>query len=93
MLTPFQEKHMQKMLLHLGPGDGAEVDIRSLFVRYSMDIAMDFLIGTDLDSLNHPDGEFAQTWGAVQATQALILRSVSSSSKILRYFLWTLPLT
>ena len=84
---------MQKMLPHLGPGDGVEIDIRALFVRYSMDIAMDFLVGTDLDSLNHPDGEFAKTWNEVQAIQAVIIRTVCSFSEILQYIIETRLLT
>jgi cytochrome P450 len=69
------EKHFQKLMVHLGPGDGSTVDIRSLFVRFSMDIAMEFLLGTDLDSLNNPDGEFAKAWDEVQQVQALIIRT------------------
>ncbi len=69
------EKHIQKLMPHLGSGDGSEVNIRSLFLRYSMDIGVDFLLGTDIDSLNHPDGEVVKAWETVQETQALMVRT------------------
>ncbi|KAI9859477.1 MAG: hypothetical protein M1813_006619 [Trichoglossum hirsutum] len=69
------EKHVQNLVSHLGPGDGSEIDIQSLFAKYSMDVAIGFLLDTEDHNLNHPGGEFAQMWDEIQHMQAMILRA------------------
>lgn len=67
------ETHVQKLIGLLG-GKGQEVDVDALFYRYTLDIAMDFLLGHSVDSLGNPHNEFAEAFGEVQRVQSHIAR-------------------
>ena len=62
------EKHVTKLISLMG-GAGEGVDVASLFYRYSLDTAMDYLLAIDMDSLGQPQVEFATAFGEVQRLQ------------------------
>ncbi|POR31627.1 Cytochrome P450 52A1 [Tolypocladium paradoxum] len=55
--------------------DGRVVDISDLFYRYTLDVATDFLLGTDVKSLSTPRQEFAEAFNEAQRIQNLITRT------------------
>ena len=68
------EKHSQKLIRMLGT-EGRKVDISSLFYRYTLDAATEYLLGQSVDSLENPQVEFAEAFSEVQRVQAIIARS------------------
>jgi cytochrome P450 len=68
------ERHVVK-LLHLLGGGGRVVDVESLFFRYTLDAATDFLLGKSVDSLDDPQAEFAEAFAEVQRVQNIIARA------------------
>lgn len=55
--TELFEKHLQKLIRLLRgseyPSQSEQADIQSLFVRYTIDVFMDYLLGKDTDSLGN----------------------------------------
>ena len=54
---------------------GTPVDVKSLFFRYTLDAATDFLLGTSVNSLTSPKQRFADAFGEVQRVQSIIARA------------------
>ncbi|CAI7565400.1 hypothetical protein N7533_005714 [Penicillium manginii] len=76
--TDVFEKHVQKLIPLLGgstsPKGGRVVDIGSLFFRYTLDAATDYLLGQGTDSLENPATRFAEAFRYVQQRQAELFR-------------------
>ncbi|KAL9101839.1 MAG: hypothetical protein Q9163_002942 [Psora crenata] len=81
------EKHAQTLMSHLG-GKGEEVDISSLFYRYTLDAATDYLLGQSVDSLDNPQAEFAEAFAEVQRVQSIIARAGPLTRFIPRKSFW-----
>ncbi|KAL8727770.1 MAG: hypothetical protein Q9166_005825 [cf. Caloplaca sp. 2 TL-2023] len=62
------EKHVQQLLCLIN-GHGQEVDISELFYGYTLDAAIDFLLGRSVGSLGNVDSQFAHAFGEVQRIQ------------------------
>ena len=62
------ETHVQQLIGMMG-GQGQEVDVDALFYRFTLDTAMDILLGHSIDSLGNPQNEFAEAFGEVQRVQ------------------------
>ncbi|KAJ5835955.1 Cytochrome P450 [Penicillium robsamsonii] len=77
--TEIFEKHVQKLIPLLGgsdsPSSSKVVDIGSLFFRYTLDAATDYLLGKGTDSLDNPATRFAEAFRYVQQRQAAFFRS------------------
>ncbi|KAJ2975658.1 hypothetical protein NQ176_g5395 [Zarea fungicola] len=83
------EKHMQTLFRAIangGPLDGADqvvsssasgkvLDIADLFFRYTLDVATEFLLGSDVQSLTTIDQEFARAFNDVQRLQNIFARA------------------
>ena len=52
-----------------------DVDMNNLFLRYTLDSATDFLLGSSVDSLENPEQKFAKSFGEVQRVQNMIARA------------------
>jgi cytochrome P450 len=76
--TEIFEKHVQKLIPLLGgsksPSGSKVVDIGSLFFRYTLDAATDYLLGQGTDSLENPETGFAEAFRYVQQRQAELFR-------------------
>ncbi|KAJ6171339.1 hypothetical protein N7470_000406, partial [Penicillium chermesinum] len=76
--TEIFEKHVQKLIDLLGgspsPQGSKVVDVGSLFFRYTLDAATDYLLGQGTDSLENPATRFAEAFRYVQARQAELFR-------------------
>lgn len=72
--TEIFEKHVQKLIPLLGgsdsPSSSKVVDVGSLFFRYTLDAATDYLLGNGTDSLDNPATRFAEAFKYVQQRQA-----------------------
>ncbi|KAL1902772.1 hypothetical protein Sste5346_000682 [Sporothrix stenoceras] len=55
--------------------NGRVLDMADLFFRYTLDVATDFLLGKDTQSLTIPRQEFAEAFNEVQRIQSLISRT------------------
>lgn len=62
------ETHVQQLIGLMG-GQGEEVDVDALFYRFTLDTAMDILLGHSVDSLGNPQNEFAEAFSEVQRVQ------------------------
>ena len=62
------ETHVQQLIGLMG-GQGQEVDVDALFYRFTLDTAMDILLGHSIDNLGNPQNEFAEAFGEVQRVQ------------------------
>jgi hypothetical protein len=51
------------------------VDINDLFLRFTFDVAAEFLLGTSVDSLESPRQDFARAFAEVKRIQNLITRA------------------
>lgn len=70
------ETHMQVLLRYIqSHGDGAKIDISSLFLRYTLDTGTEFLLGESVGSLMNPFDEFAKAFAEVQRIQNLITKA------------------
>ncbi|OAA71778.1 cytochrome P450 [Akanthomyces lecanii RCEF 1005] len=83
------EQHMGTLFRAIangGPLDGANqavscsangkvLDIADLFFRYTLDVATEFLLGGDVQSLTTIDQEFAKAFNDVQRLQNILARS------------------
>ncbi|KAI1802482.1 glycoside hydrolase family 20 protein [Daldinia bambusicola] len=56
-------------------GNGRPFDISDLFYRYTLDVATDFLLGLDIQSLTNPDEPFAEAFRKVQSIQNVRARA------------------
>ncbi|KAI1106644.1 cytochrome P450 52A11 [Jackrogersella minutella] len=56
-------------------GNGKPLDISELLFRYTLDVATDFLLGMDTQSLTTPRQPFADAFNEVQRIQGIISRS------------------
>ncbi|KAI1142901.1 cytochrome P450 52A11 [Hypoxylon sp. FL0543] len=56
-------------------GNGKAFDISELFFRYTLDVATDFLLGMDIQSLTTPREPFADAFNEVQRVQNIIARA------------------
>ncbi|KPI34486.1 Cytochrome 52A13 [Cyphellophora attinorum] len=65
------EVHVQKLLKFLGPGDGRQLRLDTLFFRFTLDASTHFLYGESVNSLDNPDSEFATAFDEVQHVQVL----------------------
>jgi cytochrome P450 len=76
--TEIFEKHVQKLIPLLGgsrsPSSSRVVDVGSLFFRYTLDAATDYLLGQGTDSLENPATGFAEAFRYVQQRQAELFR-------------------
>lgn len=76
--TEIFEKHVQKLIPLLGgsksPNASRVVDVGSLFFRYTLDAATDYLLGQGTDSLDNPATRFAEAFRYVQQRQAELFR-------------------
>lgn len=76
--TEIFEKHVQKLIPLLGGSDSPKgsrvVDVGSLFFRYTLDAATDYLLGQGTDSLENPATRFAEAFRYVQQRQAELFR-------------------
>ena len=70
------EKHAEKLLRVIDDAAGP-VDMASLFFRFSLDTATDFLLGHSVNSLDDPQVEFAEAFQQVQKIQCYIMRAGS----------------
>jgi cytochrome P450 len=69
------EKHVQHLIPHLDGEKGSKVvDVTSLFFRYTLDAATDYLLGQGTDSLQNPETQFAEAFRYVQRRQAQYFR-------------------
>ncbi|KND90434.1 Cytochrome P450 52A1 [Tolypocladium ophioglossoides CBS 100239] len=59
----------------MAQSSGRVIDISDLFYRYELDVATDFLLGTDVKSLSTPKQEFAEAFNEVQRIQNLLTRT------------------
>ncbi|KAF2147191.1 glycoside hydrolase family 20 protein [Aplosporella prunicola CBS 121167] len=64
------ESHIPVLRKHLY-GNGETVDVKSLFFRYTLDVATDFLLGHSVNSLEYPQARFAEAFARAQHTQSL----------------------
>lgn len=78
--TEIFEKHIQKLIPLLGGSSSHSssssriVDVGSLFFRYTLDAATDYLLGKGTDSLDNPATRFAEAFRYVQQRQAEYFR-------------------
>jgi cytochrome P450 len=76
--TEIFEKHVRKLIPLLGgsdsPSSSRVVDVGSLFFRYTLDAATDYLLGQGTDSLDNPEIGFAEAFRYVQQRQAELFR-------------------
>jgi len=59
----------------LEAGNGKPVDLCDLFFRYTLDVATDYLLGKDVQSLTTPHQAFAQGFNEVQRVQNIRARA------------------
>ncbi|KAL2870960.1 cytochrome P450 [Aspergillus lucknowensis] len=73
--TEIFEKHVQHLIPLLSGEKGSRVvDVTSLFFRYTLDAATDYLLGQGTDSLQNPETEFAEAFRYVQRRQSQYFR-------------------
>ncbi|ODA76588.1 hypothetical protein RJ55_07858 [Drechmeria coniospora] len=65
----------EDQVVDMNKADGAVIEISDLFYRYTLDVATDFLLGTDVKSLTNPKQEFADAFNEVQRVQNIITRT------------------
>ncbi|RYP14235.1 hypothetical protein DL765_006515 [Monosporascus sp. GIB2] len=56
-------------------GNGRPLEISDLFFRYTLDVATDFLLGKDVQSLTTPRQQFADAFNEVQRMQNILSRA------------------
>ncbi|KAL4765868.1 cytochrome P450 [Aspergillus foveolatus] len=73
--TEIFEKHVQHLIpLLAGNNESKIVDVTSLFFRYTLDAATNYLLGHGTDSLQNPETDFAEAFRYVQRRQAQYFR-------------------
>ncbi|EAW06530.1 cytochrome P450 [Aspergillus clavatus NRRL 1] len=82
--TEIFEKHVQHLIPLLAgsdaPGGSKKVDVGSLFFRFTLDAATDYLLGQGTDSLQNPETRFAEAFRYVQSRQSELFRLGSRHS-------------
>jgi hypothetical protein len=78
--TEIFEKHVQTLIpmlsgSHAAPAGSKAVDVGSLFFRYALDAATDYLFGESTSSLEHPTTTFAEAFRYVMHRQTEFTRS------------------
>ncbi|RMZ83305.1 hypothetical protein DV738_g1162, partial [Chaetothyriales sp. CBS 135597] len=68
------EQHVQKMLVHLGPGDGRMVEFDKLISRFTLDASTQYLWGRSANSMDDERALFAAAFDEVQRVQAVAER-------------------
>jgi cytochrome P450 len=76
-------------LVDMEAGNGRVIDISELFFRYTLDVATDFLLGKDVQSLTTPRQEFAEAFSEVQRVQNLISRAGPLNPFVPRASFWS----
>ncbi|KAH8675562.1 putative cytochrome 52A4 [Xylariales sp. PMI_506] len=61
--------------VELDAGNGKVIEISDLLFRYTLDVATDFLLGKDVQSLTNPREEFADAFNEVQRVQNIRARA------------------
>ncbi|KAL7807645.1 cytochrome P450 [Trichoderma gracile] len=59
----------------LSRANGRRLDMSELFYRYTLDVATDFLLGSDVKSLSTPKHDFAEAFGEAQRLQNIMVRA------------------
>ncbi|PTB64110.1 cytochrome P450 [Trichoderma citrinoviride] len=59
----------------LSGADGRRLDISELFYRYTLDVATDFLLGSDVKSLSTPKHDIADAFAEAQRLQNIMVRA------------------
>lgn len=76
--TEIFEKHVQNLIPLLegsnSPSGSKVVDVGSLFFRFTLDAATDYLLGQGTNSLHNPETRFAEAFGYVKHRQSEIFR-------------------
>ncbi|KAH3264480.1 hypothetical protein KXW57_002825 [Aspergillus fumigatus] len=76
--TEIFEKHVQNLIPLLegsnSPSGSKAVDVGSLFFRFTLDAATDYLLGQGTNSLHNPETRFAEAFGYVKHRQSEIFR-------------------
>ena len=62
------ESHFKDMIGAI-PRDGSTIDLNELFLRYTADVATDFVFGESIDSLSHPESFQGNLMEAFQTVQ------------------------
>ncbi|OTA86769.1 hypothetical protein M434DRAFT_81844 [Hypoxylon sp. CO27-5] len=65
----------EEQLVDIEAGNGKPFDISELLFRYTLDVATDFLLGMDVQSLTTPRQPFADAFNEVQRVQNIIARA------------------
>ncbi|KAI1461748.1 cytochrome P450 52A11 [Annulohypoxylon moriforme] len=65
----------QEQVVDVEAGNGKPFDISELLFRYTLDVATDFLLGMDTQSLTTPRQPFADAFNEVQRVQNIIARA------------------
>ncbi|KAH6667491.1 cytochrome P450, partial [Halenospora varia] len=70
------EKHVEVLKgIIKEKGDGGRFDVNEFFLRYTLDAAMEFLLGESVDAQRDPAVEFSRAFAEVQRVQNLITRT------------------
>ncbi|KAH7136548.1 cytochrome P450 [Dactylonectria macrodidyma] len=69
---PLQNENQK---VDMGAVNGKVMDISGLLFRYTLDVATEFLLGSDVKSLTTPVQEFAEAFNEVQRIQNIIART------------------
>lgn len=69
------EEHVQKLISHLGPGDGRMIRMDKLLSRFALDAATHFLFGQSTNSIDVESHEFAAAFDEVQRVQSILARA------------------
>lgn len=56
------ERSVQSLLPLLGTGDGEAVEVKDLFLRFTLDVSADFTLGVSLETLKRPQNRFAASF-------------------------------
>ncbi|ORY66209.1 cytochrome P450 [Pseudomassariella vexata] len=67
--------HGENQQVDMEAGNGKVIEISDLFFRYTLDVATDFLLGKDVQSLTTPLQEFAHAFNEVQRIQNIRSRA------------------
>ena len=68
------ETHIHKLITLLPRGEET-IDLADLFMRFTMDVATEFLFGRSTDSLENPRNKFVEAFADVQKLQNIFVRA------------------
>lgn len=72
----------------LAQANGKVVDISEMLFRYTLDVATEFLLGTDVQSMSMVKQEFAEAFNEVQRVQNIIARTAKLGPFIPKPTFW-----